>query len=116
MKLLLSLFDPPVKSLNKKGKRGSSLLLVDTDLKKHAFVNTPVIAEDTIGVTGMAYSGNWLCCNLFLTFINNKSSNISSYLYLINLITGFNCLYDLKISHYSHDIISVYPGKVYINS
>jgi hypothetical protein len=59
----------------------------------------------------MDYSGDWLCANLF----NVDESAVSSYLYLTNLNTGKTALFNLKFAHYAHDIVSVYPGQVYVN-
>lgn len=111
MRLLLSLFDDPVALINEKTTRKSSLLLIDTLSGKKRFINTPVLESPHAGITGLDYSGDWLCANLF----NVDGDSVFSYLYLIHMSTGKTSLYELKFAHYAHDLVSVYPGQIYTN-
>jgi hypothetical protein len=111
MRLLLSLFDDPVSLTNEKSTRSSSLLLIDTSSSKKRFITTPVLESPHAGITGLDYSGDWLCANLF----NVDGDSIYSYLYLTHMGHGKTALHELKFVHYAHDLVSVYPGQVYIN-
>jgi hypothetical protein len=111
MRLLLSLFDDPVALSNEKISRTSSLLLIDTSSNKKRFIRTPVLESPHAGITGLDYSGDWLCANLF----NVDGDSVFSYLYLTHLTTGRTALHELKFAHYAHDLVSVYPGQVYTN-
>lgn len=111
MRLLLSLFDDPIALSNENFTQKNFLLLVDTISFQRTFINTPILEFPHAGITGMDYSGDWLCANFFSV----EDDSICSYLYLINLISGKTFLHDLKFVHYAHDIVSVYPGQTYIN-
>lgn len=111
MRLLLSLFDDPIALSTEKTLRKSSLLLVDTSLGSVRFIITPVLESPHAGITGLDYSGDWLCANLF----NVDGDSVVSYLYLTHLITGRTALHELRFAHYAHDLVSVYPGQIYTN-
>ena len=111
MRLLLSLFDDPIVLSEGRISRKSSLLLIDTSSNKKRFINTPVLESPHAGITGLDYSGDWLCSNLF----NVDGDSVFSYLYLTHLTSGKTWLHALSLAHYAHDLVSVYPGQVYTN-
>jgi hypothetical protein len=110
MRLLLSLFDDPL-VLENGTDRKSSLLLVDTSTRKKRFINTPVLESKHCGATGMDYSGDWLCLNM----LNVEAGAVYSHLYLTHLNTGKTSLFSMTRIQHGMDIVSVYPGQIYIN-
>jgi hypothetical protein len=106
MRLLFTLFDA-------NGLRKNRIVsLIDTNTGKNLFLEIfdDLNDNELYNGGGIAYSGDWLCIGVNSIYENN------SYLLLFNFITGTTVLLNLPLSYNISDIISIYPGQLYLCS
>lgn len=87
------------------------ITLIDTETGEIPFIDiVGDLGKNHYIATGVTYSGNWLCIGA------NSVENSNSYMLLFNFITGTVRTVLLPLSYNIFDIVSVFPGQLYLNS
>jgi hypothetical protein len=106
MRLLLTRFGASGLDKNK------LISLIDTDTGQIPFIDivSGLNRKDKFFGSGATYSGNWLCIGV------NSIERPKSYLLLLHFISGHTNIIELPFSHCIFDIVSVFPGQLYLCS
>lgn len=92
-------------------KQNKLITFVDTNTEKISSVDNIYVLNDSLySGAGVTYSGNWLCIG-----VNNYKRQMSCLL-LWNFITGRLEIIQLLLSCSISDIVSVFPGQLYLAS
>lgn len=86
--------------------------LIDTDTGEQPFIDIVghLDQSELYSGAGIVYSGNWVCIGV------NSLEESKSYLLLFNFLNETIKLIELPLSYYISDIVSVFPGQLYLCS
>ena len=103
MKILASVYSK--KNIDK----NKLLVTIDTETKKYKFHKLNIIQKDYLGCFGLCYSGDNL---IFSIYRNSLCEDIVMH----KLFSSNYFIYQCNISKGVNSIVSVFPGKIYMNS
>ena len=96
---------------NNKCNKDSLIFCYDTKLNKGSYIDFADIntREEFLGSSGIVYSGNYLCFGIHTQFKTDK-------FLIFDIFSYDTALFKCSIAKNIGSIISIYPGKLYLDS